>query len=80
MKRQLAWDEAEEIAFECEPGTITEGKLEILKEMGVTRLSLGIENFNEEILRRTAALTAPRRSTGPTSSRARSAFRKSISI
>jgi oxygen-independent coproporphyrinogen-3 oxidase len=45
------WDGAEEITFECEPGTITEGKLEILASMGVTRLSLGIENFNEEILR-----------------------------
>lgn len=51
MKRVVNWDEAEEIAFECEPGTITEGKLEILRAMGVTRLSLGIENFNEEILR-----------------------------
>ena len=51
MKRQLDWNRAEEIAFECEPGTITEGKLEILRAMGVTRLSLGIENFNEEILR-----------------------------
>jgi oxygen-independent coproporphyrinogen-3 oxidase len=51
MKGVLAWDQAQEIAFECEPGTITEGKLEILKGMGVTRLSLGIENFDEEILR-----------------------------
>jgi len=50
MKQWLPWDQAEEIAFECEPGTITEGKLEILKEMGVTRLSLGIENFDERIL------------------------------
>ncbi len=50
MKRSLAWDQAEEIAFECEPGTITEGKLEILKQMGVTRLSLGIENFDDHIL------------------------------
>jgi len=50
MKRLLPWDQAEEIAFECEPGTITEGKLEILKAMGVTRLSLGIENFDEQIL------------------------------
>ena len=50
MKRQLPWDEAEEIAFECEPGTITEGKLEILKAIGVTRLSLGIENFDQHIL------------------------------
>lgn len=51
MQRLLAWDRAEEIAFECEPGTITEGKLQILRSMGVTRLSLGIENFSEEILR-----------------------------
>ena len=50
MKQLLPWDQAEEIAFECEPGTITEGKLEVLKQMGVTRLSLGIENFDERIL------------------------------
>ena len=50
MKRLFPWDRAEEITFECEPGTITEGKLEILKQMGVTRLSLGIENFDERIL------------------------------
>jgi oxygen-independent coproporphyrinogen-3 oxidase len=50
MKRLFSWDLAEEITFECEPGTITEGKLEILKHMGVTRLSLGIENFDEHIL------------------------------
>jgi oxygen-independent coproporphyrinogen-3 oxidase len=50
MKRLLPWDEAQEITFECEPGTITERKLEILREMGVTRLSLGVENFDEHIL------------------------------
>lgn len=51
MKRLLPWDEVEEVTFECEPGTLTEGKLSILREMGVTRLSLGIENFDDEILR-----------------------------
>jgi oxygen-independent coproporphyrinogen-3 oxidase len=50
MKRVMPWDEAQEITFECEPGTITEGKLEILRQIGVTRLSLGVENFNQEIL------------------------------
>ena len=50
MQRCLAWDQAEEIAFECEPGTITEGKLKILREMGVTRLSLGVENFSDQVL------------------------------
>ncbi len=51
MKRLLPWDEVEEVTFECEPGTLTEGKLTFLREMGVTRLSLGIENFDDEILR-----------------------------
>jgi oxygen-independent coproporphyrinogen-3 oxidase len=51
MKRYLPWDEAQEVAFECEPGTITEGKLQAIKDLGITRLSLGIENFDDEILK-----------------------------
>src|SRR6516162_9359282 len=51
MKRLLPWDDAEEITFECEPGTLTEGKLRGIKELGVSRLSLGIENFDDNILR-----------------------------
>lgn len=51
MKRLLPWDEIQEVAFECEPGTLTEGKLQVLKNIGVTRLSLGIENFDEAILK-----------------------------
>ena len=50
MKALLSWDEAQEITFECEPGTLTENKLRIIREIGVTRLSLGIENFNDSIL------------------------------
>ena len=45
-----AWRDAEEVAFECEPGTLTEGKLAAIRRMGVTRLSLGIENFSDRIL------------------------------
>src|ERR1700690_2023427 len=50
MKKLLPWDEAEEVTFECEPGTLTEGKLTVIKELGVTRLSLGIDNFDDHIL------------------------------
>jgi oxygen-independent coproporphyrinogen-3 oxidase len=45
-----SWDRAEEITFECEPGTITEAKLEVIRRIGVTRLSLGVENFDDRIL------------------------------
>jgi oxygen-independent coproporphyrinogen-3 oxidase len=50
MKQLLPWDQAEEVTFECEPGTLTEGKLQVIKDLGVTRLSLGIENFDDHIL------------------------------
>ncbi|HXT68962.1 MAG TPA: coproporphyrinogen-III oxidase family protein [Vicinamibacterales bacterium] len=44
------WTGAEEITFECEPGTITEPKLDLIRRIGVTRLSLGVENFDDGIL------------------------------
>jgi oxygen-independent coproporphyrinogen-3 oxidase len=50
LKRFLPWEQAEEVTFECEPGTLQQPKLEALREMGITRLSLGIENFNDKIL------------------------------
>jgi len=45
-----SWREAEEVTFECEPGTLTEPKLAAIRGIGVTRLSLGVENFSDEIL------------------------------
>jgi oxygen-independent coproporphyrinogen-3 oxidase len=51
LKKALPWDAAEEIAFECEPGTVTEPKLRKIRELGVTRLSLGIENFDDKVLK-----------------------------
>lgn len=50
MKSLLPWDEVKEVTFECEPGTLTEKKLRTLHEIGVTRLSLGVENFDDHIL------------------------------
>lgn len=50
MKAILPWDKAEEVTFECEPGTLTDHKLKTIREIGVTRLSLGVENFSDHIL------------------------------
>jgi oxygen-independent coproporphyrinogen-3 oxidase len=50
MKALLSWDEAEEVTFECEPGTLTDHKLKTIRDVGVTRLSLGVENFSDHIL------------------------------
>jgi oxygen-independent coproporphyrinogen-3 oxidase len=50
LNRHVSWENAEEVTFECEPGTLQKSKLETLKEIGVTRLSLGIEHFDDQIL------------------------------
>lgn len=50
LKKVLPWDDVEEVTFECEPGTLTLNKLKAIRDMGVTRLSLGVENFDEHIL------------------------------
>lgn len=51
VRRALPWDGVEEVTFECEPGTLTRSKLEAIRGIGVTRLSLGVENFNDDILK-----------------------------
>ncbi|MEZ4267697.1 MAG: coproporphyrinogen-III oxidase family protein [Myxococcota bacterium] len=39
-----------EFTFECEPGTLSRPKLDALRALGVTRLSLGVESFDDRIL------------------------------
>jgi oxygen-independent coproporphyrinogen III oxidase len=50
LNRNVSWANAEEVTFECEPGTLRKSKLETLKQIGVTRLSLGVEHFDDDIL------------------------------
>jgi oxygen-independent coproporphyrinogen-3 oxidase len=50
LHASVSWDDAEEVTFECEPGTLSLEKVKTLKDIGVTRVSLGVENFNDEIL------------------------------
>ncbi len=50
LRANISWDQAEEVTFECEPGTLSESKVNTLRQLGVTRLSLGIENFNDRLL------------------------------
>lgn len=50
LKERLPWDKAQEVTFECEPGTLNERKLQTIRDLGVTRLSLGIENFSDHVL------------------------------
>ncbi|MEH7745947.1 radical SAM family heme chaperone HemW, partial [Neobacillus drentensis] len=52
INRTLPKGEHIEFTFEANPGDLTAGKLEILKEAGVNRISLGVQTFNEELLQK----------------------------
>ncbi|MBI4324728.1 MAG: coproporphyrinogen III oxidase family protein [Chloroflexi bacterium] len=52
LQERSSWEGVEECTFECEPGTVGPEKFQALKEMGVTRLSIGFQTLDNEILRR----------------------------
>ncbi len=47
----LPTDNAKEITLECNPGDITPEKLSAWRNMGINRLSIGIQSFNDVILK-----------------------------
>jgi oxygen-independent coproporphyrinogen-3 oxidase len=40
-----------EVTIECNPGTLTKEKLKFYKNIGINRLSIGLQSFNNEILK-----------------------------
>lgn len=50
LRAIVPWDSVQEVTFEAEPGTLNEKKLIAIRAMGVTRLSLGVENFSDTVL------------------------------
>ncbi|MRR56402.1 MAG: radical SAM family heme chaperone HemW [Deltaproteobacteria bacterium] len=48
--KQYALAADAEITLECNPGTITRGKLAAFRAVGVNRLSLGVQSFDDELL------------------------------
>jgi oxygen-independent coproporphyrinogen-3 oxidase len=50
INQNWTWEAAREVTFECEPGTLKQSKLQTIKNIGVTRLSLGVEHFDDEVL------------------------------
>jgi oxygen-independent coproporphyrinogen-3 oxidase len=44
------WNEAREVTFECAPKSVTRRKLALLRDAGVTRISLGIQQLDDRVL------------------------------
>lgn len=50
IRSSFGWDSAEEVTFECEPGTLSEPKVRALRDLGMTRISLGVEHLDDDVL------------------------------
>ncbi len=51
LRRALSWAEIGEVTFECAPRSVRLEFLETLREIGITRLSMGAQSFDDELLR-----------------------------
>ena len=52
LKKSLPWTATEEITFECSPKGIDKEKLSALRDAGVTRISMGVQQLDDEVLRK----------------------------
>ena len=50
--RRLGLDGAEEWSVECNPATVSADKAKLLREGGVTRISMGVQSLDEDLLDR----------------------------
>ena len=51
LKKKFAFDSETEITIEINPGTVDESFLRGLKELGFNRLSIGVQSFNDRLLK-----------------------------
>ena len=51
LTEHFTWDKNVEITLECNPDDLTKEKLKALKQIGVNRLSIGLQSFDDEELK-----------------------------
>ncbi len=56
IRRNLNLSDATEFTVEAEPVTITQAKADLLKRLGVNRVSMGVQSFDEGIIKRSNRL------------------------
>ncbi len=59
LQDALNWNEVEEFTYECDPCSLTPEKLKTLKELSVTRITLGFQTLNEKVLKRVGRNVPP---------------------
>jgi len=51
LRKRFAVDQQAEISIEVNPGTVKDGMLESWRDMGINRLSIGVQSLNDKVLR-----------------------------
>jgi oxygen-independent coproporphyrinogen-3 oxidase len=51
LQRALPWNAACEVTFECAPRSVAVSKLRTLRQLGITRISLGVQQLDDDVLR-----------------------------
>jgi oxygen-independent coproporphyrinogen-3 oxidase len=51
IQSAFPWTDIQEVTFECSPKTVTRERLETLRQAGVTRISMGVQQMNDDVLR-----------------------------
>jgi oxygen-independent coproporphyrinogen-3 oxidase len=51
IQSAFPWTDVQEVTFECSPKTVTRDRLETLRQAGVTRISMGVQQMNDDVLR-----------------------------
>ncbi len=51
LQSALPWNGVQEVTFECAPRSVRRDFLEALREIGVTRVSMGVQSFDDALLK-----------------------------
>ncbi len=51
LKALLPWTSLQEATWEVAPTTVTKGKLDVLRKAGITRISMGIQQLDDDVLK-----------------------------
>jgi oxygen-independent coproporphyrinogen-3 oxidase len=52
LKSRLPWNSINEITFECAPKSTTPERMTVARDIGVTRVSMGVQQMDDALLRR----------------------------
>lgn len=52
IREQISFDQSTEITLEANPGTLEQGKFREFRDVGINRLSIGVQSFSNDMLSR----------------------------